>query len=112
MPAVAGWGVVASGFGLTMGASEGWGGGVARSKSSLRTYVPIAALQRPVLERGGAASNEAGRGRGAYPLQQETGLRELTICCWSRSWGSHDPRREQHCMPPGWDISAEGGARY
>jgi hypothetical protein len=30
VPAVAGWGVVARGFGLITGASEGWGGGVAR----------------------------------------------------------------------------------
>lgn len=37
VPAVAGWGFVASGFGLMMGASDGCGGGVARCKSSLRT---------------------------------------------------------------------------
>ena len=36
VPAVAGWGVVASGFGLMTGASEGCGGGVARCRSSFR----------------------------------------------------------------------------
>jgi hypothetical protein len=40
VPAVAGMGVVANGFGLIIGASDGWGGGVARCRSSLRTYVP------------------------------------------------------------------------
>jgi len=37
VPMVAGCGFVASGFGLTTGASEGCGGGVARWRSSLRT---------------------------------------------------------------------------
>lgn len=37
VPAVAGWGVVARGFGFTIGASDGCGGGVARCKSSLST---------------------------------------------------------------------------
>jgi hypothetical protein len=37
VPAVAGCGVVARGFGLIIGASEGCGGGVARCRSSLRT---------------------------------------------------------------------------
>lgn len=37
VPLVAGWGVVARGLGLTAGASEGCGGGVARRRSSLRT---------------------------------------------------------------------------
>jgi hypothetical protein len=40
VPAEAGWGVVARGFGLIIGASEGCGGGVARCRSSLSTYVP------------------------------------------------------------------------
>lgn len=40
VPAVAGWGVVAKGFGLITGASDGCGGGVARWRSSFRTYVP------------------------------------------------------------------------
>ena len=40
-PLVGGRTFVARGFGLTTGASDGWGGGVARCKSSLRTYVPI-----------------------------------------------------------------------
>jgi hypothetical protein len=40
VPAVAGWGVVARGFGFIIGASEGCGGGVARCRSSLRMYVP------------------------------------------------------------------------
>lgn len=37
VPLVAGWGFVARGLGLTAGASEGCGGGVARRRSSLRT---------------------------------------------------------------------------
>lgn len=37
VPAVAGWGFVASGFGFMTGASDGCGGGVARCRSSLRT---------------------------------------------------------------------------
>lgn len=41
VPVVAGCGVVANGLGLTTGASDGWGGGVARRRSSLSTYVPI-----------------------------------------------------------------------
>lgn len=40
VPAVAGCGVVARGFGLMAGASDGCGGGVARRRSSFRTYVP------------------------------------------------------------------------
>ena len=44
VPAVAGCGLVASGFGLMIGASEGCGGGVARCRSSLRTYVPVSSL--------------------------------------------------------------------
>ena len=40
VPAVAGWGLVAKGFGFTTGASEGCGGGVARWRSSLSTYRP------------------------------------------------------------------------
>lgn len=40
VPALAGCGVVARGFGFMIGASEGCGGGVARCKSSFRTYVP------------------------------------------------------------------------
>lgn len=40
VPAVAGWGVVASGFGLMTGASDGCGGGVARCRSSLSVYRP------------------------------------------------------------------------
>ena len=39
-PIVGGVGSVASGFGLMIGASDGWGGGVARSRSSWRMYVP------------------------------------------------------------------------
>lgn len=45
VPAEAGCGVVARGFGLIIGASEGCGGGVARCKSSLRTYVPARSHQ-------------------------------------------------------------------
>jgi hypothetical protein len=41
LPMVAGWGFVASGFGLTTGASDGCGGGVARWRSSFRTYRPV-----------------------------------------------------------------------
>lgn len=41
VPIVAGCGVVARGLGLRTGASDGWGGGVARSRSSLSTYVPV-----------------------------------------------------------------------
>ena len=51
VPAVAGWGVVASGFALIMGASEGCGGGVARCKSSFRTYVPTKPCQSLCLSR-------------------------------------------------------------
>jgi hypothetical protein len=40
VPALAGWGVVERGFGLTIGASEGCGGGVARCRSSFNTYNP------------------------------------------------------------------------
>ena len=40
-PDVGGFSSVARGFGLTIGASDGWGGGVARCKSSLRSYVPM-----------------------------------------------------------------------
>lgn len=40
VPDVAACGVVARGLGFIIGASEGWGGGVARCKSSLRRYVP------------------------------------------------------------------------
>ena len=40
-PAVGGPGVVASGFGLTTGASDGCGGGVARCMSSRKMYVPV-----------------------------------------------------------------------
>lgn len=40
-PAVGGPGVVASGFGLATGASDGWGGGVARRISSRKMYVPV-----------------------------------------------------------------------
>ncbi len=36
-PAFGGWGVVERGFELTMGASWGWGGGVARCRLSCRT---------------------------------------------------------------------------
>lgn len=43
VPAVGRPTVVARGFGLVTGASEGWGGGVARCKSSRRRYVPIIA---------------------------------------------------------------------
>lgn len=43
-PQVGGAGTVVRGFGLTMGASEGWGGGVASRRSSCRTYVPFADL--------------------------------------------------------------------
>lgn len=42
VPAVAAAGVVARGFGLIIGVSEGCGGGVARWRSSLRTYTPAA----------------------------------------------------------------------
>jgi hypothetical protein len=35
-PVVGGEGTVASGFGLMIGASDGWGGGVASRRSSLR----------------------------------------------------------------------------
>jgi len=42
VPDVAGWGAVDRGFGLTTGASEGCGGGVARCKSSFSTYKPSA----------------------------------------------------------------------
>ena len=45
-PDVGGAGTVARGLGLMIGASDGWGGGVARCKSSLRWYVPI--VQRGV----------------------------------------------------------------
>ena len=37
VPQVSGWGVVARGFGLMTGASEGCGGGVASRRSSFRT---------------------------------------------------------------------------
>lgn len=37
VPAVSGWGVVARGFGLITGASDGWGGGVASRRSSFNT---------------------------------------------------------------------------
>ncbi len=40
VPDVAGCGVVARGFGLMTGASEGWAGGVASRRSSFSTYVP------------------------------------------------------------------------
>ena len=40
-PDVGGLSSVESGFGFTMGASDGCGGGVAKCKSSLRIYVPI-----------------------------------------------------------------------
>ena len=39
-PDVGGFGTVARGFGLTIGASDGCGGGVARRRSSFRMYVP------------------------------------------------------------------------
>lgn len=41
VPADAGWGVVARGFGFMIGASEGCGGGVARCRSSFSVYVPL-----------------------------------------------------------------------
>lgn len=40
VPAVAGCGDVARGFGFIIGASEGCGGGVASCRSSFNTYVP------------------------------------------------------------------------
>ena len=43
-PQVGGAGTVVRGFGLTMGASEGCGGGVASKRSSWRTYVPVVGL--------------------------------------------------------------------
>ena len=46
MPAFGGVGVVARGLGLTMGASWGWGGGVARCRLSWRMYVPGASCKR------------------------------------------------------------------
>lgn len=46
-PEVGGVGPVARGFGFTIGASDGCGGGVARSKSSWRLYVPM--LIQPAL---------------------------------------------------------------
>lgn len=49
VPAVAGCGVVARGFGFTTGASEGWGGGVARCKSSFKVYVPAITFSSCVL---------------------------------------------------------------
>lgn len=45
-PAVGGAGVVARGFALVVGASEGWAGGVARCSSSRRVYVPAARRQK------------------------------------------------------------------
>lgn len=46
MPAFGGVGVVARGLGLAIGASWGWGGGVARCRLSWRTYVPCTSCQR------------------------------------------------------------------
>lgn len=51
VPADAGWGFVARGFGLIIGASEGCGGGVARCKSSLSTYVPARSHQYCLLHQ-------------------------------------------------------------
>lgn len=45
VPALAGCGRVDRGFGFGTVASEGWGGGVARCKSSLRVYVPVVLRQ-------------------------------------------------------------------
>lgn len=41
MPATVGCGAVLRGLRLMMGASEGWGGGVARNMSSFSVYVPV-----------------------------------------------------------------------
>ena len=46
MPAFGGIGAVARGLGLTVGASWGWGGGVARCRLSWRMYVPSASCKR------------------------------------------------------------------
>lgn len=45
-PAVGGAGVVAKGFGLVVGASEGCGGGVARCRLSRSVYVPTGPNQK------------------------------------------------------------------
>lgn len=42
VPATVGCGAVLRGLRLVMGASEGWGGGVARNISSFSVYVPVA----------------------------------------------------------------------
>lgn len=41
MPATVGCGAVLRGLRLVIGASEGWGGGVARNMSSFSVYVPV-----------------------------------------------------------------------
>lgn len=67
-PAVGGAGVVARGFGLMVGASEGCGGGDARCRSSRRVYVPINLHQKLTPPRS----------LGFYLLQQLIDIRGLT----------------------------------
>lgn len=44
VPATVGCGAVLRGLRLVMGASEGWGGGVARNMSSFSVYVPVESI--------------------------------------------------------------------
>lgn len=103
VPAVAGCGFVARGFGFTIGASEGCGGGVARFKSSLRTYVP--ARKHPV------SLAQAITPCTTYLRQRETAIRSRSgfpMYCLSQSW-AQCPRVPHHrVLTPGSEEEEAG----
>lgn len=98
VPAVAGWGVVASGLGLIMGASDGCGGGVARCRSSFRIYVPAIAFSE-------CSWSSVRHMYLLQPLIEMPGQQDATGCYSSQPWGR--VRHFADCTPPGTDILGE-----
>jgi len=98
-------GVVANGFGLIIGASDGWGGGVARCRSSLRMYVPSVMFSVRFNVQECAWS---------YLHQQPIDIRapsDATGCYSFRSWASPGHLQQQDYRQPAKDI-AEGVAEH
>lgn len=85
VPAVAGCGVVARGFGFIIGASEGCGGGVARCRSSLRIYVPLRLV---------SPASSTCHGKRIRPAWQRT-LSHHQLVLWS-CWMGQDIVRLDH----------------
>lgn len=100
VPALAGCGRVDSGFGFGTVASEGWGGGVARCKSSLSVYVPggFQYVSRDTVRAWSVV---------VYLLQPGIAIRDPSdsiAYCSSLSW-EQDVYHRRH-KAPWWDIVA------